>query len=191
MNRVVTPFELNPMVVSKKRQAELMRLVFEGGDELTVAMTRGKIATESHLRRIRLEILRFVRTCENKEELHFFAENWNWDGNVKPILKLITNPYVDAGTLLRLYWYGCPEDYYLFYKNANEIEEGFERDVFNVLRRIENRILKGTYLSKSYPFDPAPRITMWERRSEFARQIPEVMYQPIRSQKTSRTTKSG
>ncbi len=108
------------MAISKKRQNEIMRLVYEGGDELTAAMELGEQATQKHLRNIRREIKTFFQACDKPDELHFFAMEWNRDGNETPIHQLIKNPYVDAGTLLRIYWMSCPEDYYLFNANAAE-----------------------------------------------------------------------
>ena len=176
------------MKLTKKRQKEIIRLTLQGGEELTVAMDAGDAAYRKHMRSINREINVFVENCKNKQELDFFSENWNWDGNVKPILKLIRNPDLDAGTLLRMYWYACPEDYYLFHRSANELDAGFERDVYNIIRRIERRIVKSEYKTASIPFDPTPRVSMPERHDEFARAIPNIMFQPIAGQRPKRGT---
>src|SRR5262249_10277980 len=125
------------------------------------------------------EITDFLRTCTSAEELDFFAENWTRDGREEPIHDLIENPHVDAGTLLRLYWYSDPEYYYLRHRSASELDDGPDRDVFTTLERIERRMTRSEYKTASVPFDPTEHITMSDRRSEFARPIPEVMYQPI------------
>ena len=62
------------MALSKKRQQEIMRLVHEGGDELTEAMSLGEEETSKQVRAIRREISDSLKTCENKDELDFFAE---------------------------------------------------------------------------------------------------------------------
>jgi hypothetical protein len=174
------------MALAKRRQAEILRLTLQGGDELTAAIEAGERAYQRHMRKINREINEFVTTCDDKRELDFFAQNWSWDGNVKPILKLVKNPNVDAGTLLQMYWYACPEDYYLFHRSASELDPGFERDVFTAIRRIEARMVKGDYKTASIPFDPTPRISMPERHGEFARPIPDVMFQPIIGRKRKR-----
>lgn len=174
------------MALSKKRQNEIMRLVYEGGDELTAAIELGEKATAKHLRAIHREISAFLKTCEDKDELDVFAANWHRDGREKPIHQLIKNLNVDAGTLLRVYWLSCPEDYYLFHSSASEAEEGFERDVFNTLVRIERRIVKSEYKTAVIPFDPTDHVSMPERHAEFARQIPEIMFQPITGRKQNR-----
>ena len=174
------------MALSKKRQKEIMRLVYEGEDELSAAMDRGEKETQLYLRVIRKEISDFLANCEDKTELDFFAMNWNRDGNEKPIHQLIKNPYVDAGTLLRLYWQSCPEDYYLFYRVAADVDEGFERDVFQTLRRIEARMLKSDYKTSSVTFDPTSHISMSDQYSDFARQIPPIMFEAIPRKKSKR-----
>ena len=181
--------------LSKRRRKEIIRLTDEGGDELTAAIEQGEALMrkksrkagealiDKFLRQMDREIKEFLRTTTNKDELQYFAENCHWESNTRPLLELVKNPHIDAGTLLQMYWYGCPEDYYLFHKSASEIKSEFERYVFRVLRHIERRIVKSEYKTASIPFDPTGRISMWDRRDEFARQIPDVMYQPISGQK--------
>ena len=121
----------------------------------------------------------FLKTTTDKHELHFFAENWHWEANTRPMLELVKNPHVDAGTLVQIFWHGSAEDFYLFHKSASEIESEYERYIFRVLRHIERRIVKAEYKTALIPFDPSNHISMWDRRDEFARPIPDVMYQPV------------
>ena len=169
------------MALSEARQNEILRLTYEGGDELTQAISLGEKETEKHLQKIHGEIADFLKTCTNPEELDFFAENWGRDGGEKPIHQLIENPYVDAGTLLRVFWLSDPEYFYVSTRSASEIDIDYERDVFITLEIIERRITQSEYKTASIPFDPKPWITqtMRDRRSEFARPVPEVMFQPI------------
>jgi predicted DNA-binding WGR domain protein len=169
--------------LSKRRQEEILRLTYEGGEDLTVAIEQGEKATAKFLRQMNREIKEFLKTTTNKYELHFFADNWHWEANTRPMLELVRNPHIDAGTLLQIFWHGSAEDYYLFHKSVSEIENEFEKYVFRVLRQIERRIVKSEYKTASIPFDPSSHISMWDRRSEFARQIPDVMYQPISGRK--------
>ncbi len=171
------------MAISKKRQKEILRLADEGGDDLTDEISDDEKLFAQYRSKIRKEMLHFLRTTSEKKELHFFAQNWNWDGDVVPLFTLIKNPHCDAGTLLFLYWYGCPEDFYLFHKFASEIDGPCERDIYRLLRQIERKIVKSEYDSASIPFDPTNRISMWDQRDEFARSIPDIMYQPITGRK--------
>jgi hypothetical protein len=103
---------------------------------------------------------------------------------MEPIRQLLKNPHVDAGTLLQLFWHADPEDYYL-----GEVDYSFGKEYFEALKQIERRFVKGDYKTASFPFDPTNRVSMGDRRSEFARPIPDVMYQPIPGRKpaTKRT----
>jgi hypothetical protein len=78
-----------------------------------------------------------------------------------------------------LYWYSDPEDFYSEYSSAAEADDVTERDIFTTLERIERRITGSEYKTAAVSFDPKAHITMPDRRSEFARPIPEVMYRPI------------
>ena len=181
--------------LAKSRRTEIIRLVDEGGDELTGVMEQsealmrkksrkaGEVLIDKFLRQIDRETKKFLRTTTSKDELQYFAENVRWDANTRPLLELVKNPHIDAGTLLQLYWFGCPEDYYLFHKLVSEIDSEFERYVFRVLRHIERRIVKSEYKTASISFDPTSHISMWDRRDEFARKIPDILYQPISSRR--------
>ena len=120
-----------------------------------------------------------MRTCASAEELDFFAANWARDGREKPIHALVENPHTDAGTLLRLYWYSDPEYFYSEYASAAEADDATERDIFTTLERIERRMTRSEYRTASVPFDPTGHVTMSDRRSEFARPIPGIMYRSI------------
>ena len=46
----------------------------------------------------------------------------------------------------------------MIHRSANELDPGFERDVYNIIRRIERRIVKSDYETAAIPFDPTPRL---------------------------------
>ena len=137
------------MALSGKRQKEILRLTYEGGDELTQAMALGEKETAEHLQKIRREIAAFLQTCTNPEELDFFAENWARDGREGPIHELIENPHVDAGTLLRVFWLSDPEYFYETTRAASEIDNEGERDIFTTLEIIERRMTQSEYKTAS------------------------------------------
>lgn len=170
------------MALSEKRQQEIRGLVGQGSGDLELDEQLALEEEKPHLRKLHRERADFLRTCTSAEELDFFAENWARDGREKPIHALIENPHVDAGTLLRLFWYSDPEYYYSQYRSASETDDSTDSDIFTTLEGIERRITKSEYKTASVPFDPKGHITMSDRRSAFARAIPEVMYQPITGQ---------
>jgi hypothetical protein len=167
------------MPLPEKRQQEIMRLVKEGGDELTKAIALGDEAGDKFREKMHREIAEFMKTCTDKDELDFFAENWGRDGGEKPLHQLVENPHVDAGTLLRVFWLSDPEYFYEGARSASEMDIDYERDVFITLENIERRITQSEYKTASIPFDPKRWITMRDQHAEFARPIPEVMLQPI------------
>jgi hypothetical protein len=167
------------MALSEERQQEILRLVVQGSGDLEQDERFALDEEKPHLRKLHQERVDFLRTCTSAEELDFFAENWARDGREKPIHALIENPHVDAGTLLRVYWYSDPEYYYSGCRSASDLDNDTDRDIFTTLERIERRITGSEYNTASVPFDPRNHVTMRDQYSEFARPIPEVMFRPI------------
>jgi hypothetical protein len=168
------------MALSEQRRQEIMRLVGEGSGDLDLDEAQALDEQEKrHLRQLHRERADFLRTCTSAEELDFFAENWARDGREKAIHALVDNPHTDAGTLLRVYWYSDPEYFCSQFGSAAEADDPTERDIFTTLERIERRITRSEFKTASVPFDPTRHITMSDRRAEFARPIPDVMYRPI------------
>lgn len=172
------------MAISKKRQKTILEFASQGGtSEIGPEIWDDEKRYAVFKRELDRNTMQFVETSTDARELHLFAQNWDWDGNIRPLFKLIKNPHCDAGTLLFLYWHGCPEDYYLFHSAASDIEIPCEREVFRLLRQIERKIVKAEHKTSSIAFDPTNRISMRDRRDEFARAIPEIMYQPVTGRK--------
>ncbi|MCA9048368.1 MAG: DUF4274 domain-containing protein, partial [Planctomycetaceae bacterium] len=122
----------------------------------------------------------WLESATDADELHFFAENWHWDGGGgAPLLPLVENPHCDAGTMLMLFWHGGGEDSYFQYNEVEDIDREFDREVHHLLRRIEKKLVSKDYATADIRFDPGSFISMRDRRDEFARQIPEFLYQPI------------
>src|SRR5262245_26699988 len=72
-------------------------------------------------RKMAHEMKDFLRSASSPDELHLFAENWNWDGGIAPLLQLVRNPHCDAGTALTIFWRGCPEDFYSSYRTPKDL----------------------------------------------------------------------
>ncbi len=179
------------MRLSKRRREEVMRMVYLGGDERTEVFERGEALMkekswkagqaliDKYDRKIRREVNQYLKTTTNKNELQYFVDNWNWDGGEEAMLAVAKNPHADAGTLLQVYWYSCPEDYCLYHSSLSELSDETEKNIFRIQRHIERRFLKKDYKTASFPFDPTRHVSMEDRRDDFARPIPEVMYRPI------------
>ncbi|WP_157594074.1 DUF4274 domain-containing protein, partial [Rubripirellula obstinata] len=171
--------ELKQMAISQKRQQEIIDLATEGVPPDTPEELWNNVAAlEQLIRTADRRRNAWLRATRKPGELQLFAENFTWD-NPKPLQLLVANPGCDAGTMLYLFWYGCAEDYYFQFNTLKEIDGGHDREVFRLLRQIERRIVNGDYTSGRLYFDPTPRVSMSDRRDEFARQIPDVLYRPI------------
>ncbi len=156
-----------------------MKLVGQGSGDLELDEQFALDEEKPQLRKLHRERADFLQTCTSAEELDFFAANWARDGREKPIHALVENPHVDAGTLLRLFWYSDPEFFYESARSASEIADVGERDIFFTLEIIEHRITQSKYKTASIPFDPRRHVTMSDSGEVLARPIPEVMYKPI------------
>jgi hypothetical protein len=167
------------MALSEGRRQAILKLVGQGSGDLEQDERFALDAEKPHLRELHRAREDFLRACTSPEELDFFAANWGRDGREKPIHALVANPHADAGTLLRLFWYSDPEYYYSQYRSAAEAEAGTDRDIVTTLEAVERRITQSEYRTAAVPFDPTGHVTMSDRRPEFARPIPEVLYRPI------------
>lgn len=176
------------MALTKKRKEQISNYAHQYSPDIGPEIYDDEKKFAAFNRKFQREIKDFLTTTTDPKELHYFAEQYNWDGGNELLFKLIKNPHCDAGTLLLLYWGGCPEDFYLFNRYANEFNNPYERDCYRLLRQIENKFMKGEYGSASIKFDPTDRISMWDRRDEFMRDIPDVMYQPLKVTRTKKAT---
>ena len=165
--------------LSKKRKLEIIRLVNEGGDDVSPDVLEDASLYEKYRRRVRREMMNFASSATNSEELHFFAERWDWDGDVKPLFRLVKNPNCDAGTLLAVFWRGNPESYYRFHMTPRELPNGNQRDIYTLLRRIEKVLLAQERGNAKIRFNPRSFIFDRANRENFARPIPDRLYKPI------------
>jgi hypothetical protein len=121
----------------------------------------------------------FFASVTDPEELHIFADAFNWDCELEKLTKVIHHPLCDRGTALLVYWRGQPA-YFLRYGSRAKIPY-FERENFDLLREIERRMTDGGYARFDIPYDPTndagtdqrPKRREVER---FAREIPAMMY---------------
>lgn len=169
------------MPISKRRRQEILDLATPGVPPGTPeALWNDDAALRPLVRAADRKRKAWLRSATDPKELHLFAENWHWDGGgSKPLLPLVENPRCDAGTLLMLFWLGGGEDSYFQYDAINDVDDEFDREGHRLLRRIERKLVSGDYAAAKIAFDPAPYVSMDDRRDEFARRIPDVLYRPI------------
>ena len=170
------------MALSEKRQQEILSLIGQGSGGVWLPGTgrkararRGEAAsseTAPGACRLLADLHQRRGTRLLRREL-----GAGRPGEADP--RLIENPHVDAGTLLRLFWYSDPEFFYESARSAAEVADAGERDIFLTLETIERKITHSEYKTASIPFDPRRHVTMANSGEELARPIPAVMYKPI------------
>lgn len=177
------------MAISKKRRQEIIDLAIPGVPPGTPEeLWNDDDALAPLIRAADRQRNKWLDSATDANELHLFAENWHWDGGGgKPLQRLVANSHCDAGTMLMLFWLGSAEDYYFQYRTIGEIDWEYDREIFRLLRQIERKIVKSDYATALIAFDPAPHVSMQDRRTEFAREIPEIMSQPILGRKQRRS----
>ena len=169
------------MAISEHRQREIIDLATPGVPPGTPErFWNDDVALDRLIRAADRKRLAWLASATDSEELHLFAENWHWDGGGgKPLQRLVANPHCDAGTMLMIFWLCSAEDDYYQFRTIQEIERDFDREFFRLFRRIERKLVKRDYATNTILFDPAPFISMFDRRGEFARAIPDILYKPI------------
>ena len=169
------------MALSKRRQQEIQDLATPGVPPGTPEeLWNNAAALDSLIRAADRKRKAWLQSAVDPKELHHFAKNWHWDGGGgKPLLPLVENPHCDAGTMLMLFWLGGGEDSYFQYDRINEIDSDFDREIHRVLRRIEKKLVNNDYATANIFFAPSSFISMYDRRNEFARRIPDILYQSI------------
>ncbi len=68
------------------------------------------------------------------------------------MVKVIAHPLGDLGTALLIYWRATPR-WYLQYNDRSEVPD-HERDSFDLIAEIEQKVKDGGFRTRSQPFDP-------------------------------------
>lgn len=111
------------------------------------------------------------------DELHLFAEFWNWDCGPGPLEKIATHPNCDAGTALLIYWRGRPE-WFLQYP-VPDLVPPHEQELFNLICLVERRYLANAYQTALIRYDPRADGAVGPYTSivnDAGRRLPERMY---------------
>lgn len=124
------------------------------------------------------EIIDFVNETTNPEELHYFAETWNWDGGFEALQMLLNNPSCDRGTALMIYWLAQPVFYYQQYADLSQVPPDHE-DEYDFIDEIENWLLGNSFETNQIQFIPTPEIIGCYELANYpyARLIPEELLQ--------------
>ncbi len=127
---------------------------------------------------------------ESPEELHAFANEFNWDCGCKEMSDVVRHPLCDLGTALLIYWHAGPS-YFLQYADRSEVRD-HEIEQLTLIEEIEQRVNDQQYKTATQPFDPrkdqgTDRTTLYDdlakgleiRKKTPFHPIPSFMYQPV------------
>lgn len=166
------------MAVSKKRRKEIGLLAVGGAFDHLSEEEFDALTDKDHERVYR----DFFAAIKDPEELHIFADTFNWDCECGELKKVIQHPLCDLGTALLVYWRGQP-GYYLRYATRKEAEP-YERAAYSLLREIERRVKRGEYKTARLAYNPRKDHgeDMTPKKSEikkYGRDVPALMYQRV------------
>ena len=134
------------------------------------------------------ETLAFCRENKDPEELHAFADTWNWDAGFGALQDILDNPVCEAATALLIYWKGAPEFYRQFCDRDSVAAAKADVENFDFLTGIETRYVAGGFSPGRLSFDPSrPEDcgghryvgTYDDMKDAFVRELPAVMYAPV------------
>ena len=114
------------------------------------------------------------------EDLHFFADYWNWDGGREDLERVVGHPLCDLGTALLIYWRAEPV-YYLKYARIEDAI-GHEQEEMAFILDIERRVSNGQYSTHLFSFNPRDdgyrydRTHREEPNPQAKREIPPAMF---------------
>lgn len=143
---------------------------------------------ELYCAELEAETLAFCRDNKDPEELHAFADTWNWDGGFSPLQVLLDNPSCEAGTALLIYWKAAPEFYRQFHDREAVALAKADVQSFDFLIGIETRYVAGEFPVGVVSFDPnRPEDcggykyvgTYDDMKDKFVRPLPSIMYEPV------------
>lgn len=118
----------------------------------------------------------FVVTSIDSNELHYFAQTWNWTCGPGLLKDLLSNPNCDFGTALMIFWLARPE-YYLQYADSTNVPD-FELEGFEFLSYLEEKMVTGCFRAKTIRFDPTPEVGLYPESIAVAkRELPKMLYQ--------------
>ena len=120
---------------------------------------------------------RFVAEATDPDELHHFAERWNWDGEAGTMRALVRNPACDLGTALMVYWLAGPH-FFLSYESREEVPE-WSRDGYDLVTELEPRLVAGAFPTARIAYDPRADGLVNQVPADAKRSLPPEVYEPV------------
>ena len=103
------------------------------------------------------------------EELHYIAENHNWDNGITVLEWIVESILCSEATALMIFWRAQPYDYIKYDLNKKETKY-VDMDIFNLIKKILEKYPKKLFKKTEIKYDPKEDMPKIEN-------IPEIMYQ--------------
>jgi len=125
------------------------------------------------------ELWQFFETITDAEELHLYADGFNWDTGVEELRRVIRHPLCDRGTAFLIYWRGAP-GFMARYADRSETRSPEQANHYDLLREIEQKMMDGQFKTHHFRYDLKNDrgIDLTQRYSQIPRKqaIPREMY---------------
>lgn len=176
------------MAVSEQRLAQIRELSNDERADNTDLSAYTDTDWERFQADLDAEKIAFCRGNTDPEELHAFADTWNWDAGPGALQDLLDNPACEAATALLIYWRAAPEYYRQFADKAAVAAANANVEDFEFLSRLEARYVAGEFPVGRVSFDPSrPEDcggyglvgTYDDMKGKFVRELPGAMYAPV------------
>jgi Domain of unknown function (DUF4274) len=95
----------------------------------------------------------FLRAATEPEELHEFAQHWNFDYGAATLLRVLEHPACDLATALMAFWRGGP-NLYLPFKDDGVEGMRDEDDSYGYLKAVHARLLRRRDWRHGLAYDP-------------------------------------
>jgi len=99
------------------------------------------------------ELFQFFDTVTDAEELHLYADGFNWDTGAGELRRVIRHPLCDRATALLIYWRGSP-GYMARFADRSETRNPDQADQFDLLQEIEQKVIANQFASRRFHYDP-------------------------------------
>lgn len=119
-------------------------------------------------------------TIDNPLELHFVADNYNWDDGEEVLNWIINSPLCDKATAMMIFWRAQP-DFYT--ERATKEDAGIEEETWELLQNIMRNMEQGFYTHAHLEYDPAKDPAAEETdidNPDSKWKIPEFMKTPLK-----------
>jgi Domain of unknown function (DUF4274) len=150
----------------------------------------GAFDRDANLRILKALEFNYYKKLASAEELHAFAQCFNWDFGSSEMRWVVNHPKCDLGTAIMIYWNASPLFYFKKYSNRSDLAKGkpdymSEVDHFqnyDLIKLIEEKINKGEFRSQKIRFsiDESPEFFS-EREDYDALLKNNELKQPIHS----------